>query len=165
MDRIDSAYRGEQIPEDTGMFMPEPHYPEGSEKFFGDMLSSSDLTFLPSDGERTGEYVREDLILSRPASDIPDGYTYSTVVSSAIAYALSKFAGVDHGTILFVDSGREDAAAGDSVGLYMRMLPVSIPNVPDSREYIKNARELMFTAMSYGRYPFRLLAKRYGVGS
>ncbi len=160
---------GEAPKEDARYLMSRRDIPEDelakAHRFFDDMLSGVDITYLPIEGERSGISGHSSRDLDLDTEALPEGYTPNMLITAAISYTISKFTGSDHSTFLMVDSGRSEEGSADSIGLYMRMIPVAVKDESDAGAYLSQVKGRMIDAMAFGYYPFRLLANEYGVDS
>ncbi len=163
--KIDGALKGESSDADNAMFMCPDDSADAMRKsaeFYSQMFSGYDTVRLEPDAHRETEAAVAVKDVAIP--QIPDGITPNALITSAVAYTLSKFVHEEYSTLSIVDSGRQKSEFKDAVGLFIRILPLCIQNSTDGRGYMENVQKLIVESMEHN-YPFRMLAKEYGVGS
>ena len=88
----------------------------------------------------------------------------NVLFTSVFAYTLSRFAGSDKVLFNVVEYGRGRFNNNNAIGMYVNTLPMLVDckdqNVSDFMEYMS---DLVYDVMKYNYYPFRLLAKEYGI--
>ena len=84
--------------------------------------------------------------------------------TSAFAYTLSRYVGSEKVLFNITENGRGRFNNYNAIGMYVNTLPMLVDcknqNVSDFMQYVSG---LVYDVMKYNYYPFRLLAKEYGV--
>ena len=90
----------------------------------------------------------------------------SIVFTSVFAYTLSRFAGSNKILFNIVENGRDRFNNFNSIGMYVNTLPLLIDcKNQDINSFIDYMSHMIYGVMKYNYYPFRLLAKKYGINS
>ena len=169
---LESILRG-RIPEKDLSFLREAQISSESDEeadlaFFGDMLSDIDgETSLIE--EAFAEQGHGGTRLSVSEEDLKAlsghlGTTPAVILVSAFGYALSRFTGSRHPVFNLTVNGRDDVASLDSVGMYVRTLPVAI----DCRDgpvadLVQSTGDVIAGILGHQRCPFRRLSKEFGI--
>ncbi|WP_295723047.1 condensation domain-containing protein [uncultured Methanobrevibacter sp.] len=86
--------------------------------------------------------------------------------ASVFAYTLSRFVGNDKVFFNIVENGRDRFNNFDSIGMFVNTLPLLVncknQNISSFMDYMS---DLIYNVMNYNYYPYRLLAKDYGINS
>ena len=90
----------------------------------------------------------------------------NVLFTGAFAYTLSRFTGSEKVFFNVNENGRGRFNNYNAIGMYVNTLPMLVDcknqNVSDFMEYMSG---LVYDVMKYNYYPFRLLAKEYGIDS
>ena len=94
------------------------------------------------------------------------GITDNVLFTSAFAYTLSRFVGADDVLFNIVENGRDRFKNFKSIGMYVNTLPIQVncknQNISSFMEYMST---LIYDAMKYNYYPFRILTNEYHIDS
>ncbi len=96
---------------------------------------------------------------------ISENYINENVLfTSVFAYTLSRFAGNDKVLFNIVENGRDRFNNFNSIGMFVNTLPIlaDCKNQAVST-FIDSMSDLIYSAMRYNYYPFRLLANEYNI--
>ncbi|MBR7006061.1 MAG: AMP-binding protein, partial [Candidatus Methanomethylophilaceae archaeon] len=135
--------------------------------FFDSMLDDADAGLLH---DHDGSLGITDHELSTDAEKVSElarcmGTTAGAVHTAAFAYALSRFTGRSDATFCIADNGRDSRGLEDSVGMFVRTVPVRMDcSDRGVRGFIAESSDVLLKSVSYGYYPFRRLASEHGVG-
>ena len=94
------------------------------------------------------------------------GITENTLFLGAFAYTLAKLNGAAESYFCTVDNGRHDIRLADSVGMFVRTLPMYF-QIDENRpvtDFLKGAQDTLFSTMSHDCMSFSELSARYGIG-
>jgi hypothetical protein len=166
------ALSGKDVAFETRAFdVSEWHAPESvwkAEEFFDGMLDGADADpgLVPDLDGRYG-MSRKRISCGRKEIErtaLSNGAAVGSLFASAFAYTLSRFTGRSDATFCVADNGRDSRGLEDSVGMFVRTVPLRI-DCSDSSvdEFVSKASETVYGAMSSGFVPFRKLSSRYGV--
>uniref|UniRef100_UPI00388EE4B4 amino acid adenylation domain-containing protein n=1 Tax=Methanobrevibacter sp. TaxID=66852 RepID=UPI00388EE4B4 len=90
----------------------------------------------------------------------------NVLFTSVFAYTLSRFVGSDNALFNMIENGRDRFNNFNSIGMYVNTLPLLVDckneKIPKFMDYIS---DLIYKVMRYNYYPFRVLAKEYGIDS
>uniref|UniRef100_UPI00388DB6AC amino acid adenylation domain-containing protein n=1 Tax=Methanobrevibacter sp. TaxID=66852 RepID=UPI00388DB6AC len=133
------------------------------------MLAENDeigtlLNDILTDGPGTCE-CNLDIDLEQFNKFISKNYINENILfTSVFAYTLSRFAGNDKVLFNIVENGRDRFNNFDSIGMYVNTLPI-LANCKNQAvsEFIDSMSDLIYSAMRYNYYPFRLLANEYNI--
>ncbi|MCQ2176957.1 MAG: amino acid adenylation domain-containing protein [Bacteroidales bacterium] len=94
------------------------------------------------------------------------GITENTLFLGAFAYALAKLNGACESYFCTVNNGRHDRSLADSVGMFVRTLPMYFTidegrSVPD---FLSGVQDALFGTMSHDCMSFAELSAQYGLG-
>ncbi|MBQ2612572.1 MAG: amino acid adenylation domain-containing protein [Methanobrevibacter sp.] len=94
------------------------------------------------------------------------GISKNVLFIGTFAYTLSRFTGSENIIFNILENGRDRFANYDSIGMYVNTLPLHVncenQDISSFMDYVSN---LVYGAMKYNYYPFRLLANKYNVNS
>ena len=143
-------------------------YLDDARDFFDEMLAERDevndlLDSVNGDGENAyTDYFKMDL-----SSFLKDNsITYNQFFASVFAYTLSRFAGSDKIMFNLIEDGRGHVNLSDSVGMFVKTLPVLIDcENQDIESFIKYSSGLINSVMKYDLYSFRILVNDYDLNS
>ena len=143
-------------------------YLDDARDFFDEMLAERDevndlLDSVNDDGENAyTDYFKMDL-----SSFLKDNsITYNQFFASVFAYTLSRFAGSDKIMFNLIEDGRGHVNLSDSVGMFVKTLPVLIDcENQDIESFIKYSSGLINSVMKYDLYSFRILVNDYDLNS
>ncbi|MBO4568690.1 MAG: AMP-binding protein, partial [Candidatus Methanomethylophilaceae archaeon] len=92
------------------------------------------------------------------------GVAPACVLTAAFGYMLSRFSGSEYAVFSDAVNGRGDARSLDSVGMYVRHLPLALDcrNRPVT-EYLQHVNAVISGAMGHQRCPFWRLSKELGL--
>ena len=95
----------------------------------------------------------------------PEALTENTLFLGAFAYTLAKFGGSDECGFCSADSGRHDARMKNSVGMFVRTLPLHYTineeqSVPD---YLRSVQEDFFRTVGYDCISLGEVIRKYGI--
>ena len=94
------------------------------------------------------------------------GITVSSFLNAVFAYTYSRFTGGDKVYYTFTEHGRHDAYCQDSVGMFVRTIPVLVDcSNRNIRDYLVDVSDLLLDAMGNSFYPFRLLARDFDLSN
>ena len=146
-------------------------YIDNAKNFFDSMLDDYDETYplmasinskdsgeinsyLEFDSDKLNMFLRKNSI------------THNQFFTSIFAYTLSRFTGSSKVLFNLLEDGRGHVDLTDSIGMFMRTLPILIDCENKSVEsFLKNSAKLINSAMKYDMYPFRILANKYDLDS
>jgi amino acid adenylation domain-containing protein len=92
------------------------------------------------------------------------GITPAHLFLGGTAYTISRFAGSRDIHICTISNGRSDLNLQNSLGMFVRTLPLSVEIDGDLTgvEFIKKAKDVFLKAIAYEDYPFTKIAAQYG---
>lgn len=95
-----------------------------------------------------------------------NGITENTLFAGAFAYTLAKINGAHECYFCTVDNGRHDHRLSNSVGMFVRTLPIyyQIDEKHTITEYLNEFQKMLFSAMAHDCISFSELATQYGIG-
>lgn len=104
---------------------------------------------------RTEQFVRE------------NGFTENTLFMGAFAYTLAKFNAAKDAYFCTVNNGRHDPRLQDSIGMFVKTLPIYIQCSDEERvsDYLKKTQTYFYDTMKHDCISFGELAEKYGVGT
>lgn len=94
------------------------------------------------------------------------GITENTLFLGAFTYALAKLNGANESYFCTVNNGRHDPRLADSVGMFVRTLPMYF-QIDESRDvagFLTEVQDVLFSTMSHDCMSFGELASKYGIG-
>lgn len=94
------------------------------------------------------------------------GITENTLFLGAFAYTLAKLNGASESYFCTVNNGRHDPRLADSVGMFVRTLPMYF-QIDEGRpvsEFLSEVQDVLFNTMSHDCMSFGEMAARYGIG-
>lgn len=94
------------------------------------------------------------------------GITENTLFLGAFAYTLAKLNGAAESFFCTVNNGRHDVRLSNSVGMFVRTLPIYL-QVDESRsvtDFLAGVQDTLFSTMSHDCMSFSEMAARYGIG-
>ena len=92
--------------------------------------------------------------------------THNQFFASVFAFTLSRFTGSSKALFNLVEDGRGSMDLSDSVGMFVRTLPLLIDcNNQSIESFLNSSSTLVGSAMKYDLYPFRILANEYNLNS
>jgi len=92
--------------------------------------------------------------------------THNQFFTSVFAYTLSRFSGSSKVLFNLIEDGRGYLDISDSVGMFVRTLPLIIDCKNQSiRSFMEYSANIVHNAMKYDLYPFRSLANKYDLNS
>ncbi|MBR2556897.1 MAG: amino acid adenylation domain-containing protein, partial [Methanobrevibacter sp.] len=90
----------------------------------------------------------------------------NVLFSSVFAYTLSRFVGSEKILFNIVENGRDRFNNFDSVGMFVNTLPLLVNcKNQDIDSFMEHVSRMVYGVIRYNYYPFRLLAKKYGIKS
>ena len=90
----------------------------------------------------------------------------NVLFSSVIAYTLSRFVGSEKVSFNIIENGRDRFDNFDSVGMFVNTLPLLVDcKNQDISSFVEYLSDMVYGVIRYNYYPFRLLAKKYGIKS
>ena len=94
------------------------------------------------------------------------GITENTLFLSAFTYALAKLNGANESYFCTVNNGRHDPRLADSVGMFVRTLPMyfQIDENRDVNGFLTEVQDVLFSTMSHDCMSFGEMAEKYGIG-
>ena len=187
MNDIARAYDGEQLAEETlTLFdisvyehtLKESEEYKEAQLYFENLLKGIDVDSLPisditdpSPVNGTGRVVLslgdnlsldqgENFVRSRSISE-------ASLFLGAFAYALAKFNGGDEALFCTVNNGRHDYRLENSVGMFVKTLPVYLKMNPEERVsvYLKRVQDLLYEEIRHDCISFAELANHYGISA
>ena len=94
------------------------------------------------------------------------GISVNNLLIATFAYAYSRFVGSDEVYFTFTENGRHDAYNQNSLGMFVRTVPVIIDCKDKSiRDYITSVSDLILKSLSNSIYPFRALASEFNLNN
>ena len=92
------------------------------------------------------------------------GVSENVLFAGSFAYALSRFTGYENASFNLVENGRDRFNNFNSIGMYANTLPILV-NCKNQNvaSFMENTSSLIYDAMRYNYYPFRLLANEYNI--
>uniref|UniRef100_UPI00388D0776 D-alanine--poly(phosphoribitol) ligase subunit DltA n=1 Tax=Methanobrevibacter sp. TaxID=66852 RepID=UPI00388D0776 len=144
-----------------------------AEKFFDKLLADSDdahelLASVKTDDLVENEYWDELIIDNKYLNSFLSEYkiTLNHFLTSAFAYTLSRFTGSSKVLFNLVENGRNHIDLSDSVGMFVRTLPLLLDCKNQSiKSFLDYSNELITSAMKYDFYPYRDLVNKYNLNS
>ncbi len=131
---------------------------EGASEIMGD---------IPNPSGRVGN-LRE-AVCALPRGTVEDfcknnGYTPAGLFFAAAAYAVSRWTGKEAAALSTVSSGRSDLRLQNSVGMFVRTLPLVLAHREGQtvREYIDAAQGSLRGSMLHEQYPYAQIAADHG---
>ncbi|MCQ2158591.1 MAG: AMP-binding protein, partial [Bacteroidales bacterium] len=94
------------------------------------------------------------------------GITGNTLFLGAFTYALAKFNGAAESFFCTVDNGRHDPRLADSVGMFVRTLPMYF-RIDENRgvgDFLSEVQDTLFSTMAHDCMSFGEMASRFGIG-
>ena len=173
-EEIKDSIRGVPLSKDLGFMLSSLHdarirdsgaYAE-ARAFFDSMLEDADGGLLH---DHDGSLGVTDYSLSTDKEKVAElarymGTTAGAVHAAAFAYALSRFTGRSDATFCVADNGRDSRGLEDSVGMFVRTVPVRMDcSDRGVRGFIAESSDVLLKSVSYGYYPFRRLASEHGI--
>ncbi|MBP5203300.1 MAG: AMP-binding protein, partial [Candidatus Methanomethylophilaceae archaeon] len=171
---IRASVDGAALSEDRGFMLSSVHdarmkdsgpYAE-ARAFFDSMLDDADEGLLH---DPDGSLGVTDYSLTADKEKVAElarfmGTTSGAVHAAAFAYAISRFTGRSDATFCVADNGRDAKGLEDSVGMFVRTVPVRMDcSDRGVRGFISESSEVLLKSVSYGYYPFRRLASEHGI--
>ena len=94
------------------------------------------------------------------------GITENTLLLGAFAYTLAKLNGASESFFCTVDNGRHDHRLSDSLGMFVRTLPMyfRIDESLSVKDYLCGVQNEFFGTMAHDCISFSELASEYGIG-
>ena len=94
------------------------------------------------------------------------GITKGILFNGVFAYTLSRFTGSNKVYFNYNEHGRHEEYTNESMGMYVHTIPL-IVNCENMtiKEYLSNVSDLILNSMNYSVYPFRLLAREFGLAN
>ena len=90
----------------------------------------------------------------------------NVLFSSVFAYTLSRFVGSEKVSFNIIENGRDRFNNFDSVGMFVNTLPLLVDcKNQDISSFVEYLSDMVYGVIRYNYYPFRLLAKKYGIKS
>lgn len=176
---LTKAYRGEAIERETFTAYDEALREEElehgefytrAEEYFAGMLNGVEMTRL-----QPLKSISAVSTLARHVSEIslPEmkrvvekyGITESNIFLSALLFVLNRYTREETVSILTVSSGRDGARLSDTVGMFVKTLPVvSTINSSDSvSDFMRAVQEQLYSTLGNDIYPFTRMSERYGI--
>ena len=146
-----------------------PEY-ESAHEFFKRQFSEIDsVQHILDDVEKSAGKVKLPIrgIRNRVESfAYENGITVSNLLNAVFAYAYSRFTGSEKVYYTFNDHGRYEEYTQQSVGMFIRTIPVIVDCKNKSvGEYLSDVSDLILTSMSNSIYPFRLVAAEFNLNN
>ncbi len=133
-------------------------YPE-PDRYGGEKGTASSIVSVRNDGffetEELVEYTKN------------QGITYSTFFMGAFAYALAEFTGNLSCGFATVNSGRHDIRLRDSIGMFVKTLPITTEFIAEEsvKDYLSRLQNAFYETISHDCISFGELAASYGVSN
>ena len=90
----------------------------------------------------------------------------NVLFSSVFAYTLSRFVGSEKVSFNIIENGRDRFRNYDSIGMFVNTLPLLVDcKNQDISSFVEYLSDMVYGVIRYNYYPFRLLAKKYGIKS
>ena len=147
-------------------------YFDEAEEFFDVMMSDIDEVYelIPSvDGGSDNEVYLSTFDID---SDYLKSFlkahntSHNKLFCSVFAYTLSRFSGSQKVFFNLIENGRRHVDLSQSVGMFVRTLPLIINCENQSVDsFLNYSSALINSAMKYDLYSYQNLANRYGIGS
>ena len=94
------------------------------------------------------------------------GISENVAFTGVFAYTLSRFTGSSKALFNIIENGRDRFNNFHSIGMYVNTLPLLVDCIDlDIASFMNNVSDLVYDAMKYNYYPFRILAKEYDIDS
>ena len=115
--------------------------------------------------EKTDEYV--DLNYDLFKSFLSENRISENVLFTGVfAYTLSRFVGNDKVLFNIIENGRDRFNNFNSIGMFVNTLPLLVDcRNQEISSFLDSVSNTVYDAMRYNSYPFRLMAKEYGIDS
>ena len=187
LDEISQLYRGENPkPEKISLMdlsvreetLKETLQYQAARKYFGEKLSGEDFgEVLIKDYKRKEITVKSQkvrLALDEELSCMAveqftrqRGISENTLFLGAFSYALGKYSGEDKSLFCTVDNGRHRADMTESVGMFVRTLPIYQSWEEDAavEDYLQGFQKDFYEVMGHDCISFAELARDYGISS
>ena len=139
-----------------------------AELFYESMLADIDESGVLLDSvcpDGPGNYSID---LDVDISEFLDKYEVSENVlfTSVFAYTLSRFMGDDKVFFNIVENGRDRFNNFNSIGMFVNTLPLLVECKEQKiASFIEYMSDMLYGAIGYNYYPFRLLASKYDINS
>ena len=143
-----------------------------AEQYFDKLLTGTETTVYPhsiNEGKNIGKRV---MTLNIPGGKInafcqKEGITPSNYFLSAFSLVLHRAAHEDSVFLVTVNNGRDDLRLTDTVGMFVKTLPVT-SNMAEGEThpvaaFVHAMQEQQFDTQSYDFYPFTKMVERHGV--
>ena len=185
LEQTAAVYRGEECPQEAltlfDLAAAEPalreteSYREARE-FFKARLDGMECDSTPVLDRVTDEELKGAGHLTLKAEGIGSdkvshfartrGITENSLFLGAFAYTLAKLNGASESFFCTVNNGRHDLRLADSVGMFVRTLPMyfQIDENSPVTDFLGAAQEALFSTMSHDCMSFSELAAQYGIG-
>lgn len=147
-----------------------PSYKEAEEYFASKFKDFAGTSEIPADlNGKMEEGKLAEAVYLMDKSKI-DSYCGDNAITPAhlffggAAYAISRFAGSRDIHICTISSGRSDLNIQNSLGMFVRTLPLSlqINGELTGRAFIQGAKDVFMKAIDYEDFPFPKIAAQYG---
>ena len=145
-----------------------------AEKYFDDMLSGQDSTVYPHSTSGTAPSGLGNIEFTVPGKDV-DEFCHQTSVTSHAFFAtilsqlLHRITREENVLFTTIDNGRSDANWAQSIGMYVKTLPVA--SIQDMKEAgnvtigdaVKQMHQQLMTTRSFSFYPFTTMVERHHI--
>ena len=90
----------------------------------------------------------------------------NVLFTGVFAYTLSRFVGNDKVLFNIIENGRDRFNNFNSIGMFVNTLPLLVDcRNQEISSFLDSVSNTVYDAMRYNSYPFRLMAKEYGIDS
>ncbi|MCQ2551130.1 MAG: amino acid adenylation domain-containing protein [Clostridia bacterium] len=178
--KIDLVYQGYQIEEeslnlfDMAAYGREPKSEKAKKEFqtfFDKAFEGIDTDSKPlpdqtSDEEGIGYYTLDFNLPGVEDYANDEGVSPNAIFLSAFGYALGKFNGTNHSFFTTCHTGRKDLRLHDSVGMFVRTIPMPCKFNPDMAvdQFVKDTYDNYYMATKNDCIPYGKLVAEYDLG-
>ena len=143
----------------------DPIYNEGHEFFKNTLNYLDDVNYLiPDYGDDANDISLPIKGIRRQVEEFCENnnITVSSFLNAIFAYAYSRFTGSNRVLYNFTEHGRHSEYFQDSLGMYVRTIPIVVDCSDKSlEEYMSEVSSSILNSMYYSIYPFRLLSSEF----
>lgn len=141
-----------------------------AEEYFAKLLDGVEMTRLQPMKSVSGVSALKRLVSEIALPEMKGfvekyGITESNMFLSALLFVLNRYTREETVSVLTVSSGRDGIRLSDTVGMFVKTLPVvcTINTSERVSDYMHSVQEQLYTTLGNDIYPFTRMSERYGL--
>ena len=141
-----------------------------AEEYFAGLLGGVEMTRLPSSKSLPAEQELSRIRFVLPSAAVGNiaektGITVGNLFLSALLFTLNRYTREDTVSVLTVSSGRDGVRLSDTVGMFVKTLPVvsTVNSSARVSDFMRSVQEQLYSTLGNDIYPFTRMSERYGL--